>query len=90
MLESILGFHLHGDRLRVEPCIPKAWKAFTITYRHRTATYRITVENPQGVERGVSEVHVDGQRQDGVEIVLLDDGRSHEVQVVLGEWVAYK
>ena len=25
-LESILGFKLHGDRLRVEPCIPRWWR----------------------------------------------------------------
>jgi len=83
MLESILGFRLHGDRLRIDPCIPKAWKEFTITYRYRTATYHVTVENPRGVERGVSEVHVDGQRQDDKDIVLQDDGRSHKVRVVL-------
>ncbi len=85
MLESILGFRLHGKRLRIEPCIPKTWPSFTIVYRHRSATYRIHVENPQRVERGVSEVLVDGQNQDGKEVVLVDDGRSHEVRVVLGE-----
>jgi cyclic beta-1,2-glucan synthetase len=85
MLESILGFHLLGDRLCIKPCIPKAWKSFTIAYRHRSATYRIRVENPGGAERGVSEVHVDGQRQDGKEVVLLDDGRAHEVRVILGQ-----
>jgi cyclic beta-1,2-glucan synthetase len=85
MLESILGFHPRGDRLRVEPCIPKAWKTFTITYRYRSAAYRIAVENPRGIERSVSEVHVDGHKQEGKEIVLRDDGRVHEVRVMLGE-----
>jgi cellobiose phosphorylase len=85
MLESILGFRPRGDRLWVDPCIPKEWKSFAITYRHRSTTYRITVENPRGVERGVSEVHVDGQRQEGKEVGLVDDGRAHEVRVVLGE-----
>jgi cyclic beta-1,2-glucan synthetase len=85
MLESILGFRLRGKSLQIEPCIPKAWPSFTITYRHRSATYHIHVENPQGVERGVAEVHVDGQRQEGKEVALLDDGQSHEVRVVLGE-----
>jgi hypothetical protein len=46
--------------------------------------YHIRVENPHGLERGVTEVHVDGQWQDGKEVVLLDDGQSHEVRVVLG------
>jgi cyclic beta-1,2-glucan synthetase len=85
MLESILGFRLRGKSLQIEPCIPKAWPSFTITYRHCSATYHIHVENPQGVERGVQEVHVDGQRQEGKEAALMDDGQTHEVRVVLGE-----
>jgi cyclic beta-1,2-glucan synthetase len=85
MLEWVLGFHLHGNRLRIEPCIPKAWPSFTITYRYGSATYHIRVANPHGVECGVSEVHVDGQRQEGHETALLDDGQAHEVRVVLGK-----
>jgi cyclic beta-1,2-glucan synthetase len=84
MLESILGFQLRGKRLRIEPCIPRAWPSFTIVYRHKSATYHIRIENPHGVERGVVEVHVDGQRQDGMEIALHDDGKAHEARVVLG------
>ncbi len=88
MLEWILGFHLRGNRLRIEPCIPKAWPSFTITYRYRSATYHIRVENPHRVERGVAEVHVDGQRQESKEVILLDDRQAHEVRVVLGEAAA--
>jgi cyclic beta-1,2-glucan synthetase len=82
-LESILGFHLEGDRLRLDPCIPAAWPSFEITYRHRSATYRIVVENSAQVERGVKSVRVDGTEQaDGV-VPLADEG-THEVRVVLG------
>jgi cyclic beta-1,2-glucan synthetase len=84
MLESILGFQLRGSRLRIDPCISRAWPSFTIVYRHRSATYHIRVENPHGVERGVAEVNVDGQRQEGKEVVLQDDGQAHELRVVLG------
>jgi hypothetical protein len=42
------------------------------------------VENPQGVERGVRGVAVDGEAPgDGV-VRLSDDGRGHEVRVVMG------
>ncbi len=82
-LESILGFHLEGDRLRLNPCIPAAWPGFEITYRHGSATYQILVENPAKVERGVKRVSVDGTEQgDGV-VPLVDRG-THEVRVVLG------
>jgi cyclic beta-1,2-glucan synthetase len=83
-LESILGFRLEGDRLRLEPCIPATWPGFEITYRYRSATYKLVVENSAQVERGVRRVTVDGaDRSDGV-IPLADDGRTHEVRVVLG------
>ncbi len=85
MLESILGFHLRGDRLRMEPCIPKAWPSFTLVYRHRSTTYHIRIENPHGSGRGVSEVHVDGQRQDCQDVILKDDEQTHQVQIVLGK-----
>ena len=55
-----------------------------MTYRHRTATYRIAVENPHGVERGIRAVTLDGSPLHGEAIPLEDDGRVHEVQVVMG------
>jgi cyclic beta-1,2-glucan synthetase len=83
-LEGILGFRLHGNTLTLDPRIAREWPGFEIDFRHRSATYRIAVENPGHVERGVQEVRVDGELQaDGV-IRLADDGRTHEVQVVLG------
>jgi len=83
-LEAILGFHRHGDRLRVDPQIPGDWPSFEITYRYRTATYRVTVENPHGLEHGSVALSLDGTPQPGGEVVLIDDGRSHEVRAVIG------
>src|SRR6185295_6190215 len=34
-LESILGFQLQGNRLRIEPCVASHWPGFQITYRYR-------------------------------------------------------
>jgi cyclic beta-1,2-glucan synthetase len=83
-LEAILGFRLRGDTLTLEPRVARDWPGFEVTFRHRSATYRITVENPEHVEHGVKEVRVDGQVQgDGV-IRLADDGGTHEVQVRMG------
>ncbi|HWG41935.1 MAG TPA: glucoamylase family protein [Gemmataceae bacterium] len=84
MVESILGFSPRNDRLIVDPCIPKAWKSFTVIYRHHSATYRINIENPRGIEHGVAEVVVDGQTRESKDIALADDGQTHEVRIVLG------
>ena len=84
-LESILGFELHGERLRIEPCIPRSWRSYEINYRRGSARYSIKVENPFGVSRGVAEVWLDDVQQPALEIPLTDDGKTHQVRVVLGE-----
>jgi cyclic beta-1,2-glucan synthetase len=83
-LETILGFQLHGNRLVINPCIARDWGTFEITYRHRSATYHIVVQNPRGVEKGVQNVSMDGKPQGNDGIELADDGRRHEVVVELG------
>jgi cyclic beta-1,2-glucan synthetase len=84
-LEWILGFRKQGSALRVDPCIPRDWKRFEITYRYGGALYRITVENPRGVCRGVSRIILDGAVLSKEALVpLCDDGSEHQVQVLLG------
>jgi cyclic beta-1,2-glucan synthetase len=87
-IEYILGFKLEGDRLRIDPCIPRFWREFEITYRHGKTTYEIKVENPHALSRGVASVNVDGQEQREDQITLKDDGQAHQVRVVLGEKMA--
>src|SRR6185312_13160627 len=58
-LESVLGFHLHGSTLEVDPCIPRGWPGFEITFRFRSARYEIVVQNPQGVCRGIHSTTLD-------------------------------
>ena len=83
-VEAILGLRLRGSRLTVDPCIPSTWKGFSIAYRHGGATYRIEVENPGNVCRGVCTLEVDGNMIDEPSISLQDDGAEHNVRVVLG------
>ena len=85
-LESILGFKLQSDRLQIDPCVPRWWREFEITYRRGRAVYRIKVENPLGVNRGVVSVEVDGTIQSDIQ--LIDDEKTHTVRVVMGELVA--
>jgi cyclic beta-1,2-glucan synthetase len=84
-LESILGFHLSGDRLRIDPCIPREWREFEISYQRGSTGYLIKVENPHGVCRGIARLEIDGKFEPALEVVLSDDGHLHKVRVVLGE-----
>jgi cyclic beta-1,2-glucan synthetase len=84
-LEWILGLQKQGSVLRIDPCIPRGWRSFEINYRHGDTRYRITVENPNGVCRGVSRISLDGASVPGAPLVpLSDDGGKHRIQVVLG------
>ncbi|PKU24746.1 glycosyl transferase [Telmatospirillum siberiense] len=85
-IESILGLSLHGDGIRLDPCIPKGWPSFEITFRHRSARYEIRVENPDRVAKGVVSALFDGAEilARPLCLPLLDDGVTHHVDVKLG------
>jgi cyclic beta-1,2-glucan synthetase len=85
-VEWILGFHLRGTTLLIDPCIPRAWPGYEIDFRYGSARYEIVVENPHGVSRGVASSELDGQvlAAGGAAIPLADDGATHRVRVVLG------
>ncbi len=85
-LEWILGFRLRDKAIVIEPCIPKAWKGFEMSFKYHSARYEIAVENPRGVSCGVTLVELDGEplKADTVKIALSDDGGVHQVRVVLG------
>jgi cyclic beta-1,2-glucan synthetase len=88
-LEAVLGFQLRGDRLRIDPCIPKAWPGFALTFQYRVGArvtrYEIAVENPGRVCGGVALVEMDGRTIPGGDGVrLVDDGGVHALHVVLG------
>ena len=69
----------------MDPCIPRNWREFEIIYRREKTHYRIKVENPIGISRGVARVELDGILQKENEVTLKDDSQPHNVLVVLGE-----
>jgi cellobiose phosphorylase len=83
-VETILGFQLRGETLRLEPCIPPSWPRFELKYRHRSTTYRILVDNSAGVGRGVRSIELDGQKLPEDSVPLTDDSKVHDVRVQLG------
>lgn len=84
-VEWILGFRLHGERLSIDPCIPRAWPGFEITFRYHSSLYEIRVRNPHSESTGVTSLRLDGVTLlSDAEIDLVDDGGTHQVEVVLG------
>ncbi len=83
-VEWILGCRIRGAALHLDPCIPRTWPGFSIELRFGTARYRIEVLNPHSVMKGVTTRELDGAPVETEEIPLVDDGKEHEVRVVLG------
>jgi len=83
-LEAILGLRRVGKVLRIAPCIPRAWPGYQLTYRDGETSYQIRVENPDGVNRGVKQVTLDGEVLPGGDIPLTGDGRQHIVHILMG------
>ncbi|MEM2878245.1 MAG: hypothetical protein QXG10_01650 [Candidatus Hadarchaeales archaeon] len=84
MCEHMLGVKPDYQGLRIDPCIPSKWKKCSITRPFRGASYNISIENPSGVQRGVKEIHVDGEELEGNIIMPHRDGKVHSVRVLMG------
>jgi cyclic beta-1,2-glucan synthetase len=82
-IEGLLGLTLRNGALHIDPCIPAAWPRYEMTFKPGRSEYRIVVENPNGVNRGVARVEVDGVEHTSPTIPILQDG-VHHVLVVLG------
>lgn len=87
IVEWVLGIRLRGDRLHLDPCIPRDWQGFALTFRRGETAWRIELENPDRQCRGVAAIEVDGVTLEGSDagIALVDDGATHHVRVVLQE-----
>jgi N,N'-diacetylchitobiose phosphorylase len=80
----ILGIRPTFTGLEIDPCIPSDWKDFEVSRLWRGATYLITVRNPQGYERGVKSIVVNGQPVEGI-IPIQKAGTTNYVEVIMGK-----
>ena len=79
----ILGVRLAFDGMVVDPCVPGDWKHFEVRREWRGATYKITVENPTGVQKGVGTVTLNG-KPTVMPIPAQRAGSVNDVVVTLG------
>ena len=63
--QYILGVQPALSGLRIDPCIPAAWKGFSVERTWRGVRYHITVDNTAGVQKGVAQITVNGQAAEG-------------------------
>jgi len=89
-LEAILGVSRAGNILKINPCIPKDWPGYQLTYRFGAAHYIITVENPDRVNQGIRRLLLDGKTLTDNGIPLSPDAEQHDVHVFMGPTVSPK
>ena len=81
--QYILGIQPTFEGLMIDPCIPSWLKEFSCTRLFRGVTYHITVDNKAGVEKGVTEIKVDGIRIDGSLIPFTNHKSMYEIKVLM-------
>ncbi len=82
--QYILGIIPDWNGLKVDPSIPSAWDGFKAVRQFRGASYAITFKNPDHVSKGIKSVTVDGNAVEGNVLPVFGDGKTHEVEVIMG------
>ncbi|PPK72077.1 cyclic beta-1,2-glucan synthetase [Methylobacter tundripaludum] len=84
-IEWLLGLNIRAGKMHFNPCIPRDWRSYSLSYQHEETHYDITVNNPDGVSKGIVLIELDGVAQTASDgIPLLHDGQNHQVLVVMG------
>ena len=77
--EFILGIKPDYEGLNIDPCLPSTAREYEVTRKFRGGEYHIVVKNPDGKEKGVKKITVDGKTIEGT-VIPCAEGK-HEVVV---------
>jgi cyclic beta-1,2-glucan synthetase len=83
-VRALLGLTRHRDSIGVNPCIPSVWTTYSLDWQVGDTRYRFTVSNPNHRCCGIRTAELDGVPVDAAAIPLMNDGREHEVAIVIG------
>jgi N,N'-diacetylchitobiose phosphorylase len=82
--QYILGLQPEMEGLRIDPCIPSAWKGYSAARKFRDKLIRITIHNPDHVCKGVVKMLIDEKDYPGNLLPHNLPGDEHLVEVWLG------
>lgn len=79
----LLGIRPEPSGLRIDPCVPSHWPGFAAIRKFRGMTIHIEVSNPQGRNRGVECIELDGVilPSNLIPVTLLKDGSLAKVRM---------
>ncbi len=82
--QYILGIQPDYDALIIDPCIPASWKGFTAERVFRGKKISIQVENPDGKQKGVKLLEINGVTVQGNRIPIAMLSQHNQVKVIMG------
>ncbi len=83
IIESILGLKKEGDKIHLDPCIPKEWKGFTIRYRYMDTNYHISfIQSAETASE--RKLFVDEVEQKDSMLTLVNDHIDHRIEFQMG------
>jgi len=82
--QYILGVQPEYGGLRIDPCIPSAWKEFKVTRVFRGKKVAVTVKNPAGAQKGVKKLLLNGIELEGNLIPVEKLLAENQVEVEMG------
>lgn len=80
-LHYILGLRINNQVLSFEPCVSASWTNFSAQLKWNNTAISITFHNPNGVQKGVQKVMVNGKEEKQQKIALTDYAESTELTV---------
>ena len=81
-IEYILGLKIENGYLRIDPCIPKDWKEYSMQYKWENSVYTIKVSNPNNKNMGVTKVLLNGIEVEN-KIKLDNSNRIYHIEVMM-------
>lgn len=82
--QYILGLQPVIEGMRIDPCIPSRWEGFEATRRFRNKELLIKVSNPNGVEKGVKNITLNGKSIAGNIVPFNSMQDTNVVEVIMG------
>ncbi|MPQ47234.1 glycosyl transferase [Marinifilum sp. N1E240] len=80
--QYILGIQPDYDGLRIDPCIPKEWKEYSVTRKFRGATYFIHITNLHEKCKGVKSIKINGEKING-NIIPVQKPGEYKIEIAL-------
>jgi cellobiose phosphorylase len=81
LVETLLGIHLEGSELRLDPRMPGHWDSYKIHYRYRQTVYHITISRFTDATPKDIRFTLDGVAVPGATLPLVNDQREHHVDL---------